>query len=135
MAEPAAMKSDSTDRDTLRKMCDMRGIKYKPQHKAPGLRKKIDEYEVLHQSPEQPKDKVEVANTGFANDQPQTPDWATLPEPAKTVMDVSKPAAAETFTRSNHELPPPVADALKWLASCSIGRTNIIKRYIESLHG
>lgn len=152
MTEPEAeaIRSDATDLDTLRKMCKIREIEWHPRHKATSLRRLIDEYEERNAPPGDLKDQVEVANTGFASDKPQTPDWAAggCPVPSaaptaaelKPTMDemdrtaVPRVAAAETFTPSNHELPPPVADALKWFGAYSIGRANIVKRYIDSLH-
>ncbi len=152
---PEAMKANTTDRDTLRKMCAIRGIEFHHAQKSPSLQKLIDEYEERNAPPGDLEDQVEVANTGFASSEPQTPDWPTSPFPGpfdpsiatENAATETKPSpgakeavskvtfqAAEHFTPSNHELPGNVADALKWFGAYSIGCANIVKRYIESLH-
>lgn len=148
--EAAAVMTSTTDRDTLRKMCNIRGIEYHHANKAPALQRLIDEYEVRNAPTSGTSGpKVDVnSGTGFADASPQTPDWVDrskgVPITAKNEdvviplkPDPAAPAAAhrggERYEKSTREMPAPVVDALKWFGAYSIGRANIVQRYIESL--
>lgn len=141
MPEAEALKSDSTDRDTLRKMCEIRGIEFDGRWGAMKLQREINEYEARNAPPGDLKDQVEVANPGFSSDAPQKPDWAssetsaTVPSPgAEDAVSNVKFQAPEHSTPVNHEIPGNVEDALEWLSHSSIGRVKLIRKYIDSLH-
>lgn len=161
---PEAMKSETTDRDTLRKMCAIRGLEYHPAHKAPALQRMLDQYELRNAPPATPADKVVINNPGFSCDKPQTPDWEmpsvsdiekmrqkmddalvgeedrmlaeTMPadeQPEMLAKPPSRPPPPEVFTQPKREIPANVTEALEWLGHYSIGRTNLICKYIDTL--
>jgi hypothetical protein len=136
MKMPEAVKSDATDRDTLREMCRMRDIPFHHAQKAKSLRALIDDYEARNAPPGDLKDQVEVANPGFASAEPQTPDWDESEDVIGSDVPIARPArppAPETFTPPQRQIPANVAEALKWLSAYSIGRVNLIAKYIDTL--
>lgn len=151
---PDAVKSDATDKKQLREMCTMRGIEYHHAHREKKLREMIDEYDTRNAPPEPVKVDVD-SGTGFSSDKPQTPDWEAPTEDErfqklradfgrakaelKPVMEeldrkaAARPPAAEVATPPQREIPANVADALKWFGAYSIGRANLISKYIDTL--
>lgn len=132
---PDAVKSDATDKKTLREMCAMRGIEYHPAHRERKLRAMIDDFDERNAPPGDVAVDVD-SGTGFSSDAPQTPEWAhrhSIDVPAPTPPDPKYQPAPETVTLPQREIPDNVTEALKWLGAYSIGRVNLVNRFIESL--
>lgn len=131
--EAAAVMTSTTDRDTLRKMCNIRGIEYHHANKAPALQRLIDEYEARNAPPGGPKVDVDTG-TGFGDAAPpESLDRQTATEAVAAPPPAAAHKGGERYEKSTREMPAPVVDALKWFGAYSIGRANIVQRYIESL--
>jgi hypothetical protein len=143
------VKEVTPELQKLRIEAEELGVEWDNRYGKEGLTKLIEEFklekvkefeamkEEATEAPEEkniPTENLTNEVTFLGNTEPEPePEPAPPAPPTSPVVMAPVHAQAEFAQPPKREIPGDVKEALDWLGGFSIGRTNIVSRYIESL--